>query len=31
MAAGKEIFEDEDPKYYTHLQTVLKRPAGGEW
>ncbi len=31
MVAGKEIFEDEDPKYFTHLKTVLKPPANGKW
>lgn len=31
MAAGKAIFEDEDPKYFNHLKTVLKPPADGKW
>ena len=31
MGAGKEIFEDEDPKYFAHLKTVLLPPANGEW
>jgi tetratricopeptide (TPR) repeat protein len=25
---GKEIFADEDPKYFRHLQTVLEPPVG---
>jgi tetratricopeptide (TPR) repeat protein len=31
MVAGKEIFDDEDPKYFAHLKTVLKPPANGKW
>lgn len=31
MAAGKAIFDDEDPKYFNHLKTVLKPPANGKW
>jgi tetratricopeptide (TPR) repeat protein len=31
MGAGKEIFADESPKYFTHLKTVLRPPANGEW
>jgi len=31
MGAGKEIFMNEDPKYFTHLKTVLRPPANGEW
>jgi tetratricopeptide (TPR) repeat protein len=31
MGAGKEIFADEDPKYFAHLKTVLRPPANGEW
>jgi len=31
MGAGKEIFDQEDQKYFTHLKTVLLPPAGGEW
>lgn len=28
MGAGREIFADEDPKYFKHLQTVLLPPPG---
>lgn len=31
MGAGKDIFEDEDPKYFEFLKTVLKPPANGKW
>lgn len=31
MGAGKEIFANEDPKYFAHLKTVLRPPADGEW
>jgi len=31
MGAGKEIFEDDDPKYFNFLKTVLKPPADGQW
>lgn len=31
MGAGKEIFEEDDPKYFAFLKTVLKPPASGEW
>jgi tetratricopeptide (TPR) repeat protein len=31
MGAGKEIFEEDDPKYFAFLKTVLKPPANGEW
>lgn len=31
MGAGKEIFDQEDPKYFAHLKTVLLPPASGEW
>ncbi|MBX3713099.1 MAG: tetratricopeptide repeat protein [Lysobacter sp.] len=31
MGAGKEIFSEEDPKYFMHLQTVLLPPANGKW
>ncbi|WP_211168490.1 tetratricopeptide repeat protein [Azoarcus indigens] len=31
MGAGKEIFANEDPKYFAHLKTVLRPPANGEW
>jgi tetratricopeptide (TPR) repeat protein len=29
MAAGREIFEDEDPKYFTFLRSILQ-PSPGE-
>ena len=28
MGAGREIFENEDPKYFDFLKTVLKPPRG---
>jgi tetratricopeptide (TPR) repeat protein len=31
MLEGKEIFADEDPKYFNYLKTVLKPPANGKW
>ena len=31
MGAGKEIFSEDDPKYFEHLKTVLRPPADGEW
>ncbi len=31
MGAGKEIFDDEDPKYFTFLQTKIEPPANGIW
>lgn len=31
MGAGKEIFANEDPKYFAHLKTVLRPSANGEW
>jgi tetratricopeptide (TPR) repeat protein len=31
MGAGKDIFAEEDPKYFSHLKTVLRPPASGEW
>jgi tetratricopeptide (TPR) repeat protein len=31
MGAGTGIFEDEDPKYFDFLKTVLKPPVGGKW
>lgn len=31
MGAGKEIFEEDDPKYFEFLKTVLKPPADGQW
>jgi len=31
MGAGKDIFKEEDPKYFEFLKTVLKPPANGKW
>ena len=31
MLEGKEIFKDQDPKYFEYLKTVLRPPATGEW
>jgi hypothetical protein len=31
MCAGKEIFEDDDPKYFAFLKTRIDPPANGEW
>jgi tetratricopeptide (TPR) repeat protein len=31
MGGGKEIFSEDDPKYFAFLKTVLKPPASGEW
>ena len=31
MLEGKDIFENQDPKYFEHLKTVLRPPANGEW
>lgn len=31
MGGGREIFEDEDPKYFDFLKTFLRPPANGEW
>ena len=31
MGAGKEIFEEGDPKYFEFLKTVLKPPANEKW
>ncbi len=28
MGAGREIFENDDPKYLAALATVMKPPAG---
>jgi tetratricopeptide (TPR) repeat protein len=28
MCKGRDIFKDEDPKYFALLQTILKPPAG---
>jgi tetratricopeptide (TPR) repeat protein len=29
MSEGREIFEDEDPKYFAFLQTISQEPEGG--
>lgn len=31
MGAGKDIFQEDDPKYFEFLKTVLKPPANGQW
>jgi len=31
MGAGKEIFSEDDPKYFAFVKTILKPPASGEW
>lgn len=31
IAAGKDIFSNENPKYFEFLKTVLKPPANGKW
>lgn len=31
MAEGKEIFEQDDPKYFEFLKTRIKPPANGTW
>ena len=31
MGAGKDIFKEDDPKYFEFLKTVLKPPASGSW
>lgn len=31
MLEGAAIFENEDPKYFAHLKTVLTPPASGAW
>ena len=31
MLEGKEIFENEPPKYFEYLKTRIKPPASGEW
>ncbi|WP_315134615.1 tetratricopeptide repeat protein [Achromobacter marplatensis] len=31
MGAGKEIFEQEDPKYFEFVKTKLDAPMSGEW
>ena len=31
IRAGKEIFSNDDPKYFDYVKTVLKPPVNGEW
>ena len=31
MLDGTAIFEQEDPKYFEHLKTVLRPPTDGRW
>jgi tetratricopeptide (TPR) repeat protein len=31
MGAGKEIFESEDPKYFSFLKSRISPPASGDW
>lgn len=31
MGAGSEIFEEDDPKYFEFVKSVLKPPADGKW
>jgi len=31
MGAGKEIFDGDDPKYFSFLQSRILPPADGEW
>src|SRR5262249_55742751 len=31
MGAGNEIFEEEHPKYWAHMKTVLDPPPGESW
>lgn len=31
MGAGKDIFQEDDPKYFEFLKTVLKPPVNGQW
>lgn len=31
MSEGKEIFMDDDPKYFEFLKTVIRPPEDGEW
>lgn len=31
MSAGKEIFENDDPKYFEFLKSRTQLPAGGRW
>jgi len=31
MAAGRDIFDNDDPKYFDFLKTRIKPPASGRW
>jgi hypothetical protein len=31
MGAGKDIFANDDPKYFEFLKTRISPPAGGKW
>jgi hypothetical protein len=31
MGAGKDIFENDDPKYFEFLKTRILPPQGGQW
>lgn len=31
LGAGREIYDEEDPKYFAFLKTVLDPPADGRW
>jgi tetratricopeptide (TPR) repeat protein len=31
MLEGRELFEEDDPKYFAFVKQNLKPPAGGEW
>jgi hypothetical protein len=31
MGAGKEIFENDDPKYFEFLKTRISPPSDGQW
>jgi hypothetical protein len=31
MGAGRDIFDNDDPKYFEFLKTRISQPAGGEW
>lgn len=31
MGAGREVFAEEDPKYFRYVQSVLDPPSNGKW
>lgn len=31
MGAGKDIFKNDDPKYFDYLKAALKPPVNGDW